>query len=293
MATEAGVNHVGEGSTIWRVPGLHIEKTQRWGTISADIVSRAAGEGVWRSDHHRIVYALTDFPGTIKPDDRPARQSLLVRNYFSFLPRGVTLQSNYSEQIRFIQILQNPGTYDNFISDLVRGGAVPLEHRSAISDPLVSRIVLTIANDINCGFLDHILADTLNTALAVQITRQFFNPSAITLAPSNGLSHERLQRVRDYIEAHLAERLTLTDIAGVACLSPYHFSRSFKRATGVGLHRYVIRRRIERAKELVLNTDLSLAEIAWTVGFDGQASFTTRFQQEVGIPPGRLRADRT
>jgi AraC family transcriptional regulator len=124
----------------------------------------------------------------------------------------------------------------------------------------------------------------------VQVTRQFVDPAAIMLTPSNGLSGERLKRVHNYIEAHLADPLTLTDIAEVACLSPYHLSRSFKLATGIGLHQYIIRLRIERAKGLVLKTDIPLAEIAWAVGFDSQASFTARFRREIGITPSRLRA---
>jgi AraC family transcriptional regulator len=96
---------------------------------------------------------------------------------------------------------------------------------------------VTLANEIDGGFVDGILADALNTALAVQVTRRFVDPSVLILEPSSGLTRERLKRVQDYIEAHLDDRLTLTDLAGVACLSPDHFSRSFKQAVGVGPQR--------------------------------------------------------
>jgi AraC family transcriptional regulator len=124
-----------------------------------------------------------------------------------------------------IQILQSRETYDNLAPEFVRGGTVQLDPQDAFSDPLISQIALTIANEIEDGFADGILVDALNTALAVQIMRRFTDPSAIMLAPSNGLSRDRLKRVRDYVETHLDDRLTLTDLAGVACLSPYHFSR--------------------------------------------------------------------
>jgi AraC family transcriptional regulator len=100
----------------------------------------------------------------------------------------------------------------------------------------------------------------------VQITRRFADQSALMLEPSNGLSRERLKRVRDYIEAHLDDRLTLTDLAKVACLSPYHFSRSFKQSIGVGPQRYVIQRRLERAKAMIRWTNQPIAEIAQQVG---------------------------
>jgi AraC family transcriptional regulator len=173
---------------------------------------------------------------------------------------------------------------------MVRGGTVDFETRFPINDPLVSQIVSTLVHETESGFLDHILVDALNTALAVRIVSHFVDPSKITLAPSSGLSHERLQRVRDYIEAHLDDRLTLADLAGVACLSPYHFSRSFKQAVGVGPQRYVMERRIARAKVLMRRTRQPLASIALEVGFADQSHLTAIFRREIGVTPGRFRA---
>jgi AraC family transcriptional regulator len=289
--TPPRIGQIDENNPILHFPGFRIENSRSWGPISADVVCREAGESVWQSDHHRIVYALTDFAGTIS-DHGPERPGM-SREKLAYRPPGSAIRVNMPVPVRLIQILQSPHTYDNFACDLVRGGSVDLVPRAHVEDPLISRIVLTIANDIDGGFLDHILADALNTALAVQIMRQFVDPAAITLAPSNGLSRERLARIRDYVEAHLGDPLTLTEIAAVACLSPYHLSRSFKLTTGIGLHQYVVRRRIERAKHLLLRTELPLAEIAGIVGFDSQASFTARFRREIGVSPGRLRADRS
>jgi len=140
------------------------------------------------------------------------------------------------------------------------------------------------------GFLDRILVDALNTALAVRIVQQFVEPSKIALEPSNGLSRERVQRVRDYIEAHLDDRLTLEELAGVACLSPFHFSRSFKQAVGVGTQRYVMQRRLERAKALMRRTNQPLALIAQEAGFSDQSHLTSIFRRETGMTPGQYRA---
>jgi len=120
--------------------------------------------------------------------------------------------------------------------------------------------------------------------------RRFVDSSKIALTPSNGLSRDRLNRVQDYIEAHLDDRLTLTELAGVACLSPYHFSRSFKQARGVGLHHYVMQRRLERAKTLMRRTNEPLALIAQEVGFADQSHLNSAFRREIGVTPGRFRA---
>jgi AraC family transcriptional regulator len=216
----------------------------------------------------------------------------VLANQVAFVPRGAAARYNVPVPIQYIQILQNPETYDGLISDMVRGCAVHLDEASgAFSDPLASQITSTIANEMKGGFLDRILADALNTALAVQIMQRFVDPSKIALMPSNGLSRDRLKRVQDYIEAHLDDRLTLTELAGVACLSPYHFSRSFKQATGVGLHHYVMQRRLERAKTLMRRTNQPLALIAQEAGFADQSHLNSAFRREIGVTPGQFRAE--
>jgi AraC family transcriptional regulator len=100
---------------------------------------------------------------------------------------------------------------------------------------------------------------------------------------SPGLSRRQLRRVSDFIEANLGEELTLAVLAEVARLSPWHFSRCFRRATGLTPHGYVTRRRMERAKVLLGSGGGSIAEIAIAVGFKSVASFTTCFGREVGV----------
>jgi AraC family transcriptional regulator len=189
-----------------------------------------------------------------------------------------------------MQVLQSPATYDTIISEMVRSGAIDFETRYPIIDPLVAQIVSTLVEETESGFLDRIMIDALNTALAVRMVRHFVDPAKSAAAPSNGLSRERLQRVCDYIEAHLDDQLTLADLAEVACLSPYHFSRSFKQAVGIGVQRYVVQRRIERAKTLMRRTRQPLAWIALEIGFADQSHLTGVFRRETGMTPGRYRA---
>jgi AraC family transcriptional regulator len=292
-ATEPCSNHADERDPNGRCQRLHIEKTRCWGSISAEIVNRAGGEVVWQSDFYRTIYPLTEILGTIRSGDGPIQELRLERGGFAFRPSGVTLRSTLSGPARFVRILQSPDTYERIISDVVRGGTLQLETRAVAHDPLISQMVMTIASEIEARFFDYILADALNTALAVQIVRRCVDPSALMLSPANGLSRERLQRVRDYIETHLEDRMTLANLAEVACLSPYHFSRSFKQVMGIGPQRYVIRRRINRAKTLMRRTNLPLASIAAEVGFNDQSHLTSIFRRETGVTPGRYRAART
>lgn len=102
--------------------------------------------------------------------------------------------------------------------------------------------------------------------------------------------YRRLHRARDFMEAGLSDPLTLPQIADAAWLSPYHFLRLFKQTFGETPHRYLTRRRIERAKHLLMQTDLSVTAVCIEVGFDSLGSFSLLFRNEVGSPPGVFRA---
>jgi AraC family transcriptional regulator len=233
---------------------------------------------------------LSDFHATMQ-DDKRSWECDLLRDHFVFRPPDTTLRSNLTTG-RYIHVLQSRDTYDQLTTAIVSGGVVQLAPRYNFYDPLISQLVSTIANEMEGSSLDHILVDALNTALAAQIIRRCGDPAAISdysLEPSNGLSRQRLKRVCDHIETHLDDRLTLTDLAVVASLSPYHFSRSFKRAVGVGPQRYVMHRRVERAKALIRRTNQPLARIAQAVGFSDQSHLTSVFRREIGVTPGHFR----
>src|SRR5262249_39755932 len=105
----------------------------------------------------------------------------------------------------------------------------------------------------------------------------------------NGLDRRRLFRVLDYIEANLEGDLTIDRMASIACLSRYHFARSFRQAMGQPPHRYVGAKRLERAKALLIRGDRSLVDIARALSFSCQANFTRAFSQATGQTPGEYR----
>ena len=111
-----------------------------------------------------------------------------------------------------------------------------------------------------------------------------------TIAPAKGrLDRRRLFRVLDYIDRHLEDDLTLDNLASVACLSRFHFARAFKQAVGQSPGRYVVARRLERAKALLVEGDTPLVEVALALRFSSQANFTRAFKQSTGLAPGQYR----
>jgi len=92
-----------------------------------------------------------------------------------------------------------------------------------------------------------------------------------------------------YIEEHAAETVGVKKLASVVNMSPFHFARMFKGALGVPPHAYITNVRMERAKRLLASSNLSLREIATTVGYQTQAHFTGVFHKQVGTTPRTYR----
>ena len=104
-----------------------------------------------------------------------------------------------------------------------------------------------------------------------------------------GLSPGAMRRVREFVEVHLGESIDLSMLAGVAGLSVHHFARQFKQSAGVTPHAYLTQKRIERAQQMLVQTDLSLAEIAFAVGFFDQGHLARHFRQRLGTTPREFR----
>lgn len=140
-----------------------------------------------------------------------------------------------------------------------------------------------------------IYADALRLAI---LTRQFSRqadatpPAVETPSGRNvrSLQKWRLKRVVQYVDENLSAKITLQDLAAVAGLSRMHFAAQFRAAMGMRPHEYLLKRRIERAEELLKHTDIPLVEIALTVGFQTQAHFTTVFKRFAGDTPYQWRS---
>jgi AraC-like DNA-binding protein len=98
-----------------------------------------------------------------------------------------------------------------------------------------------------------------------------------------------LGRARDFIFAHYAGPLDLETLARQAGLSPFHFQRTFTARFGESPHACATRARLERAKELLLNSELPVTEVCFEVGFESLGSFSALFSKRVGFPPSAYR----
>ena len=170
-----------------------------------------------------------------------------------------------------------------------------LHYDGGFHDPLIDRIARAIRGEmVDPAPAGKILAETLASALGVHIIRHHSGlvPASRPLPPARGaLDPRRLKRVMEFIDAHLGEDLTIETLANEACLSPFHFARAFKAATGSAPHRYLTDRRIDRAKSLIEEGGLPLVDIAHLCGFSSQTHLTRCFRRVAGTTPGAYRED--
>ena len=174
---------------------------------------------------------------------------------------------------------------------------IGLRYDGGFHDFLIEQIARTICRElIDPAPAGQMLVESLATALGVHIMRRYSNLELAVepLPPARGaLDARRLQRVTDFIDTHLREDLTIAMLANEACLSPFHFARAFKAATGTAPHRYLTNRRIEYAKRLIEKGRLPLAEVAELCGFSSQAHLTRWFKRIVGTTPHEYRTCRS
>lgn len=180
------------------------------------------------------------------------------------------------------------------LGDAAEWEALRVEHRriaSGIQNGLTSDCMeLDGATECLHVFLPATLLDrSALTALAAHLigTCTVERQRPPTRVPS--LDDKRLKRVLDFVDARLAEDLSLDELAAEACLSPFHFLRLFRDATGLTPHRYVISRRIQAAQKRLADRRSSLMQIAFETGFSSQANFTRAFRKWTGFTPGQYR----
>jgi AraC family transcriptional regulator len=137
---------------------------------------------------------------------------------------------------------------------------------------------------------NHLALSSATTLLLTHLIQHYTNVQWQLPKVTGGLAPFVLRNVLAYMEANLAQPLTLADLAQEAALSEYHFARMFTLSMKMAPHQYVMQRRMARAQELVRHTTLPLTDIALACGFSSASHFSNRFKSALGMTPSQLRA---
>ena len=106
---------------------------------------------------------------------------------------------------------------------------------------------------------------------------------------TGGIAPFRLRKIEEYVLGHISSPIGITELAEIAGTSVYYFVRMFKQSTGETPHQYIARYKINRAKELLTQTDMKIIQIGMEVGFDDPGHFTRVFKRLLGVTPSGFR----
>jgi AraC family transcriptional regulator len=199
------------------------------------------------------------------------------------LPAGVDGYCAWDHPNDFINLRFSSELLAKVSTDAVR----PIRLAAQVSDPTLVQLALNLhesaAIDDAVGSL---YRDSMMLAAAAHVVRTYGGD-----LPDGAPAHPdpRIRRAVDYIEAHLAEEISLDALAAVAAMSRLHFARSFKAATGLPPHSFLAARRVEMAKALLKSAVIPVAEIAYRVGYENVSHFTQLFRRQTGMTPGAFR----
>ncbi|BAC91168.1 helix-turn-helix domain-containing protein [Gloeobacter violaceus] len=193
----------------------------------------------------------------------------------------------WHQEAEFLQLYLEPMLLNQLGTELYDKDQIELiPQLTSCIDPLIYQIAIALKTTLETdGVGSKLYSDLMANALAVHILCRYSTNKSSIQHDSGRLSDQQLDRVINYIDEHLDQNLSLAELAALARLSSYHFARLFKRSTGIAPHQYHIRRRVERAKRLLLARELSIAEVAQVVGFASQGHLNYHFKRVVGIAP--------
>lgn len=236
-------------------------------SLRGQYLSHYHARGVWRPD----VYA----PGTttVLRSDETRR--------FRFAPLD-------GAECEFALIYLPLAQLEATIEQLRRPGqrtSVPWFNQFLARDPAIAQVTRSLIEAMRAG-VDELYAGTVSAWLSAHIV--VGNRGSDSRRPGE-LSDRRLARVIELVTVHFADPLTLEQLAAEAGISKYHFTRVFRQKVGMTPYRFVKETRLAAAREMLVTTDLAVAEIATHCGFTAASHFATAFSQRYGMSPQELR----
>lgn len=266
-----------------------------WRSLHAAILEEAPLQAIERPIRHpSLIYHLSRPTQVTRKIEGAARETALIGpRRICLTPGEATAQWQHSGRPEILQVYLRQSVYEAAVSEIYgcdTSGA-ELVPRFAMLDPLLEQLAIAIGDALRDGTAeDGLYIDTIAQMMAVHLARTHSTRSRpVRILPAKPLAGWKMRRVIEYIEENLDGDLSLHAMGAEVDISPLYLARAFKAAVGQSPHQYVLSRRIERAKELLRNTDLTVVDVALSAGFSSQSHLSHWFIRQVGVSPAAYR----
>jgi AraC family transcriptional regulator len=270
-----------------------------WRSLHAAILEEAPFQATERPIRHpSLIYHLSR-PTEVsrKIEGATPETALIGPRRICLTPGEASTRWQHAGHPEILQVYLRQSIYEAAVTEIYGcdSSGAELVPRFAILDPLLEQLAIAITNALRDGAAeDGLYVDTIAQMMAVHLARSHSSRSRpVRILPAKPLAGWKMRRVIEYIEDNLEGDLSLQAMAAEVDISPLYLARAFKSAVGQSPHQYVLARRIERAKELLRNTDLPVVDVALSSGFSSQSHLSHWFIRQVGVSPAVYRRQAT
>ncbi|BBU32079.1 AraC family transcriptional regulator (plasmid) [Burkholderia sp. THE68] len=214
---------------------------------------------------------------------------LLTRGAIQIMPQGEVHDGNAgADESYTLQTFRlSPALIENFGGEITGRYYFPSQDAVVLLDGHLAEQLLGIHATLRQRHADPMLSETYVLALLESLFARLKQPAPQTIKGS--LSVQQMGTVRDFVEAHLADKIILEDLSLLVGLDRFRFLKMFKRTIGMTPHAWLLRLRLEKAIALIsASKSMSITEVAHAVGFFDQSHFTRAFRQAYGVTPARF-----
>ncbi|BAZ10520.1 AraC family transcriptional regulator [Calothrix sp. NIES-4071] len=233
-----------------------------------------------------ICIALDNFSASFMMDARWQHRAYAKGDIIIIPSTQVFPRTQLDRETPLLELFLNPNVLRRTAIDFDSFENIELTRQLQVNDPLIEQMGLAMMAEVKVGGASSKLyVESMTSALSAHLLRRYCSQRSVIKEYTGGLAKYKLRQVIEYINTHLEDNLTLSELAGAACTSPTYFASLFKQSMGITPHQYVMQCRIEKAKVLLKDSQLTLVEVCQLVGFQNQSHFTRVFKQYTKLTP--------
>ena len=282
-------NRLAAGGSPWRLPFPPLSSRQ-WGGFGVRHYRVPAFEvPEQRLAAHRVQIQLGRPVRLEALEDGRQLSERFVDGDLIYTPPKIRYGARWGEEREILVILLEPSFMARAAPGVFTEAQIYTAPRFRFRDPIIEATGRALYAELGDSSIGRLYAESLANVLAIHLLRHYSASEQPVGETSNGLSKQKLRRAIETIHDNLNRDISLAEVAANVGMSPYHFARLFKQSTGLAPHRYLLQSRIERAKTLLSETALPLAEIAYLLGFSDQSHFTAVFRRLTATTPKAYR----